>query len=110
MYAGRKAVRPTRRAIGVRRPYLHWRRPAPCGKVELDHCHKARPSFRTRRATTPRRRLAPFGRPVPYRAPRAPAVEAETGSVVEGPGRSCACVGDKNPKCIMPNGDCRRGL
>jgi hypothetical protein len=38
------------------------------------------------------------------------AVQAETGRVVEGHGRSSGAVATEPPKCTMPNGDRRRGL
>jgi hypothetical protein len=104
-----KAVRPTRRATGVCRPYPHRRRPAPSGKAGSDHCHKARPSFRTRRATIPTRRLARSSVRTPYPAARASAVEAETGGVVERHGRASR-AGCGRSECTMPNGDGRRGV
>jgi hypothetical protein len=48
--------------------------------------------------------------PEPVDGSNRDAVQAETGGVVEGHGRSSACGGDRATKCIMPDGDRSRGL
>jgi hypothetical protein len=80
-----KAARPTVRATGVCRPYSHRRYLAPCGKVEFDHCQRAWPPFRTRRATVSKGRLAAgqVRPPQPVLGSNRDAFEAETGGVVE---------------------------
>ena len=86
-YSPTKAVRPTRRATGVCRPYPHRRRPASCGKAGSDHCQKDRPSRRTRWATTPRRRLARSSVRTQYPAARASSCSSFAG---RGPPASAA--------------------